>query len=185
MALELMENNTPSLSRARFPAIKGPLSWARLGDFVCDAIRTQLSEAQNEDDIALAASHARVLQGRLQARDRIKGARTTRDLRDTINATVALTAGLLEMVRIRSGDLRPDHDNGARAGVIRQRWVRLKLGTSPFVKQLMEQTVARVLAGSASAGVKALFNRALTHWLPPPPAPVDGTTVEWDSDLDD
>ena len=95
-----------------------------------------------------------------------------------------LTQALGQMAAVRSGTLAPNHDNGARATVIRQKWVRLGLGDSPFVKKLMEETVATVLASSASGGVKALFNRAMATWLPPP-APTDGTTVEWDSDLDD
>ena len=97
----------------------------------------------------------------------------------------ALTKALGEMAAIRSGTLAPNHDNGARATVIRQKWVRLGLGDSPFAKRLMEETVATVLAStSASGGVKALFNRAMATWLPSP-APTEGTKVEWDSDLDD
>ena len=48
----------------------------------------------------------------------------------------------------------------------------------------MEQTVATVLAGNASPGVKAIFARALTPWLPQQVEQKSETKVEWDSDFD-
>jgi hypothetical protein len=185
-ALELLEENDFSnLAHARFPKVKGALSWAKLGEYACDAIKRELVQARDGEDIHEAIEHARILESRLRARDGIKGARTTRDLREAIMNLAALTKALGEMAAIRSGTLAPNHDNGARATVIRQKWVRLGLGDSPFAKRLMEETVATVLAStSASGGVKALFNRAMATWLPSP-APTEGTKVEWDSDLDD
>ena len=184
-ALELLEENGyNSLAHTRFPQIKGPVSWAFLGAYACGAIKRELAQARDGEDFHEVLEHARILESRLRARDSIKGARTTRELRETIINLAVLTKGLGEMVAIRKGKLAPNHDNGARATVIKQKWVRLGLGDSPFVKKLMEETVATVLAGNASGGIKALFNRAMATWLPSP-APTEGTKVEWDSDFDD
>ena len=184
-ALELLEENDfSSLAHARFPKVKGALSWAKLGEYACDAIKRELVQARDGEDVHEAIEHARILESRLRARDSIKGARTTRELREAIMNLAALTKALGEMAAIRSGTLAPNHDNGARATVIRQKWVRLGLGDSPYVKKLMEETVATVLASNTNGGVKSLFNRAMATWLPSP-APTEGTKVEWDSDLDD
>ena len=184
-ALELLEENGyNSLAHTRFPPIKAPVSWASLGTYACDAIKRELVQARDGEDVDEAIEHARILESRLRARDGIKGARTTRELRDAIMNLAALTKALGEMAAIRSGTLAPNHDNGARSTVIRQKWVRLGLGDSPFAKRLMEETVATVLASNTNGGVKSLFNRAMATWLPSP-APTDGTKVEWDSDLDD
>jgi hypothetical protein len=184
-ALELLEENDfSSLAHARFPKVKGALSWAKLGEYACDAIKRELVQARDGEDVDEAIEHARILESRLRARDGIKGARTTRELRDAIMNLAALTKALGEMAAIRSGTLAPNHDNGARSTVIRQKWVRLGLGDSPFAKRLMEETVATVLASNTNGGVKSLFNRAMATWLPSP-SPTEGTKVEWDSDLDD
>ena len=180
----LQENGYNSLANTRVSPIKGPVSWASLGAYACDAIKQELVQARDGDDLHDAVEHAHILESRLQTRDGIKGARTTRELRDAIMNLAALTRALDEMARIRSGDLLPNHDNGARATVIRQKWARLGLGDSPFAKRLMEETVAVVLSSAASGGVKALFNRAMARWLPSP-EPTEGAKVEWDSDLDD
>ena len=185
-ALDLLEENGySSLAHTRFPEIKGPVSWASLAAYACDAIKRELALARNVDDLQEAIEHARILESRLQRRDGVKGARTTLPLRDTITTLTTLTNSLGEMAAIRSGTLQPNHDNASRATVIRQRVLKLKLGDTPWIKRLMEETVASVLASGASAGVKALFTRAMSRWLPSPAPSSEGTKVEWDSDLED
>ena len=85
------------------------------------------------------------------------------------------------MVAIQSGVLEPNYDNAGRATVIRRKVVKLGLGDTPWIKRVMEETVAAVLVSNASGGVKAFFNRAMVSFLPTPP-PTEGTQVEWDSD---
>jgi hypothetical protein len=184
--LDILETNDFStIAHTRFPKVKGTLSWAKLGEYACDAIKRELAAVRDESDLQEAMEHAKALQSRLRVRDNVKGARTTNQLRDAINNLAALTQALFEMIRIRSGALKPDHDNGARATVIKQKWVRLSLGDSPWAKRLMEETVAFVLASNASGGVKSLFNKAVASWLPSPaPSAMDGEKVIWDSEDD-
>ena len=183
-ALELLEaNDFSSISHAHFPQVKGALSWAKLGDYVVETIKKELHTIRSEEDLREAAHHARTLASRLHTRDGVRGARTTRELRDSIGLVASLTKVLMEMERIRSGELQPNHDNGANAQTVRQRWVRLGLGDNPWIKRMVEQTVANVLASGASAGVKSLFTRAAATWLPPPTlSPEDGEQVEWSDD---
>ena len=166
--------------------MKGALSWAKLGEYAVEAIKTELHAIRSEEDLREAAHHARTLASRLHTRDGVRGARTTRELRDSIGLVASLTKVLTEMERIRSGELRPNHDNGANAQTVRQRWVRLGLGDNPWIKRMVEQTVANVLAsGGTSAGVKSLFTRAAATWLPPPTLSAeDGERVEWSDDDD-
>ena len=181
-ALELLEENShSSLAHTRPPPIKGPVSWASVGAYACDVIKRELARARNADDLHEAIEHARILESRLRKRDGVKGARTTLALRDTITNLAALTKALGEMVAIQSGVLEPNYDNAGRATVIRRKVVKLGLGDTPWIKRVMEETVAAVLASNASGGVKALFNRAMASFLPTPP-PTEGTQVEWDSD---
>jgi hypothetical protein len=185
-ALELLEENEyNSLAHTRFPPLKGPVSWAALGTYACDSIKRELASTRDADDLHDATEHARILESRLRKRDSIKGARTTLVLRDTITNLAALTKALGEMVAIRSGTLQANYDNAGRASVLRQRCRNLGLGELPWIKRVMEETVATVLASDASGGVKALFNRAMFHWLPSPAPSTEGTKVEWDSDLED
>ena len=57
------------------------------------------------------------------------------------------------------------------------------LGAAVAEYEAIEEATARVLASSASAGIKAIYTRALAPWLPlqaqPPPA---GVRLTWDDD---
>ena len=182
-ALDLLsETDFANIAHASFPQIRGPVSWAKLGEFVCHEIKRSLAALHTEDDLRDAASHATVLFSRLQARDSVKGARTTRELRDTIMQIAAVMKALTEAHRIYSGSLTPNFESASRISTVRQLWARLGIKDNPWVKGLMEQVVAGVLASDATPGVKAAFNRLLLAWLPPPPS--SGTRVQWDSDDD-
>lgn len=184
-ALELLESNDfSSIANATFPRIKRPLSWAKLGEFACESLKGELSTLRSEDDLADAVHHANSLEDRLKARDAVRGARTTQELRSTILLLSSVATTLAEMHRIRIGKLEPTYDTAGRASVLRQKWGKLGLADNSFVKTLFEQVVATVLAGDSPTGLKAFYTRALSSWLPPPPSPSDGTTVEWDSDVD-
>ena len=180
-ALELLENNDfTNMAHTSFPQIKGPISWAKVGEFACKEVKRNLADLHSEDDLRDVASHATVLLSRLQARDNVKGARTTRDLRDTIMQIASVTKALTEVQRIFTGSLSPSSESASRATMIRQLWARLGIKDNLWVKGLMEHTVGTVLASNASPGIKAAFNRLLLAWHPPPPT--EGTKVQWDSD---
>ena len=184
-ALDLLENNEfTHIAHTPFPLIKGPVSWAKVAEFACNKIKTDLAGLRSEGDLRDAASHATVLLSRLEARDAVKGARTTRELRDTIMQIAALDRSLTEVQRIYAGSLAPNFENASRASTIRQLWARLGVKDNPWVKVLMEHTVATVLASVATPGVKAAFTRLLLAWQPPPPSNA-GTKVQWDSDEDE
>ena len=181
LALELLsDNDFNNLSHQRFPGVKGTPSWAKIGEYAVAEIKRELATARSEDELFDAVHHARSLAARLQARDHVKGARTTQELRLSIKTIASLATALGVMQKIRSGKMQPDHDIGAGATTLRQRWVRLGIADNPWIKTLMEQTVATVLAGNASPGIKAFFTRALTPWLPQDVEQKSGTKVEWD-----
>jgi hypothetical protein len=180
-ALDLLEGTDfTHIAHTPFPQIRGPVSWAKIGDFACDKIKQNLATIRSEDDLRDVASHAIILFSRLQSRDNVKGARITRELRDTVMQIVSLTKSLTEVQRIYVGSLPPSFENASRATMIRQLWARLHIKDSLWLTGLMENTVATVLASNASPGIKAAFNRLLMAWLPPPPSA--GTKVQWDSD---
>ena len=184
-ALDLLENNDfTHIAHTPFPLIKGPVSWAKVAEFACNKIKIDLAGLRSEGDLRDAASHATVLLSRLEARDAVKGARTTRELRDTIMQLASITKALTEVGRIHSGSLSPNFETASRASTIRQLWARLGIKDNAWVKELMEHTVATVLASTATPGVKAAFTRLLLAWQPPPPSN-GGTKVQWDSDDDE
>ena len=183
-ALDLLENNDfTHIAHTPFPQVRGPVSWARVAVFACNKLKIDLAGLRSEGDLRNAASHATVLLSRLEARDAVKGARTTRELRDTILQLASLTNTLTEVRRIFAGALAPNFENASRASTIRQLWVRLNIKDNPWVKEQMEHTVATVLASNATAGIKAAFTRLLLAWQPPPKS-TEGTKVQWDSDDD-
>ena len=169
------------MSHTSFPQIRGPISWAKVGEFACNKIKINLAALRSEDDLCDVANHATILVSRLQARDSVKGARTTRELRDMILQIASLTKALTEVKRIHSGSLSPNFENASRASNIRQLWARLGIKDNLFVEELMEHTVATILASNATPGMKAAFTRLLLVWQPPPPS-TEGTKVQWDSD---
>ena len=184
-ALDLLENNDfTHIAHTPFPQIRGPVSWAKVAEFACNRIKTHLAGLRSEGDLRDVASHATILLSRLESRDGVKGARTTRELRDTIVQIAALARSLTEVQRIYAGSLVPNFENAGRASTIRQLWARLGIKENTWVKELMEHTVATVLASTATPGVKASFTRLLLAWQPPPPSNA-GTKVQWDSDDDE
>jgi hypothetical protein len=184
-ALDLLENNDfTHIAHTRFSLIKGPVSWAKVAEFACNKIKTHLAGLRSEGDLRDVASHATILLSRLEARDGVKGARTTRELRDTIMQIATLTRALTEVRRIHLGSLSPNFETASRASTIRQFWARLGIKENTWVKELMEHTVATVLASTATPGVKAAFTRLLLAWQPPPKS-TEGTKVQWDSDDDE
>ena len=181
-ALDLLENNDfTHIAHTPFPQIRGPVSWAKVAEFACNKIKIDLAGLRSEGDLRDVESHATILLSRLEARDGVKGARTTRELRDTIMQIAALARSLTEVQRIYAGSLAPNFDNASRASTIRQLWARLGIKENTWVRELMEHTVATVLASTATPGVKAAFTRLLLAWQPPPPSNA-GTKVQWDSD---
>ena len=188
-ALELLETNDFSnLAHARFPSVvKGPLSWAKLGEYACNQIKRELANLHSEEELLEIAHAANVLQSRHHKRDTIKGARTTKELRDCIMKIASLLASLEEISGVRSGETTPTFEIASRATTLRQLYARLQIRDSQFIKTMVEQAVARVLASSsASPGLKSAFNRLLLHWLPPPPKTSSGgTKISFDSDDDD
>jgi hypothetical protein len=184
-ALDLLENNDfTHIAHTPFPQIRGPVSWAKVAEFACNRIKTHLAGLRSEGDLRDVASHATILLSRLESRDGVKGARTTRELRDTIVQIAALARSLTEVQRIYAGSLVPNFENAGRASTIRQLWARLGIKENTWVKELMEHTVATVLASTATPGVKAAFTRLLLAWQPPPKS-TEGTKVQWDSDDDE
>ena len=184
-ALDLLENNDFTLiAHAPFPQIRGPVSWAKVAEFTCKTLKIDLSGLRSEEDLREVASHATILLSRLEARDAVKGARTTRELRDAIMQLASITRALTEVRRIHSGSLSPNFETASRVSTIRQLWARLGIKDNAWVKELMEHTVATVLASTATPGVKAAFTRLLLAWQPPPPSN-GGTKVQWDSDNDE
>ena len=184
-ALDLLENNDfTHIAHTPFSLIKGPVSWAKVAEFACNKIKIDLAGLRSDGDLRDVASHATILLSRLEARDGVKGARTTRELRDTIMQIATLTRALTEVRHIHSGSLSPNFEPASRASTIRQLWVRLGIKDNVWVKELMEHTVATVLASTATPGVKASFTRLLLAWQPPPPSNA-GTKVQWDSDDDE
>ena len=185
-ALDLLENNDfTHIAHTPFPQIRGPVSWAKVAEFACRRLKTDLVGLRSRDDLRDVASHATILLSRLEARDAVKGARTTRELRDTILQIASLTRALTEVARVHSGSLSPNFEAASRASAVRQLWSRLGIKDNLWVKGLMEHTVAGVLASSATPGVKAAFTRLLLAWQPPPLPSTEGTKVQWDSDDDD
>ena len=78
-ALQLMASvDFNSIANARFPEIRGPVSWAKLGDFACHALKREFVNIESSAELADAVHYARALEARLQSRDGVKGARTTR-----------------------------------------------------------------------------------------------------------
>ena len=184
-ALDLLENNDfTHIAHTPFPQIRGPVSWAKVAEFACNKIKIDLAGLRSEGDLRDVASHATILLSRLEARDGVKGARTTRELRDTIMQIATLTRALTEVGRIHSGSLSANFETASRASTIRQLWARLGVKDNPWVKGLIEHTVAQVLTSNATPGVKAAFTRLLLAWQPPPPSNA-GTKVQWDSDDDE
>ena len=186
-ALDLMsDNDFQNLAHKRARHIKGTLSWARLADGASRTVADQFLTLRTDDDLRRAVEHAQELYARLQERTGIPHARVTKDQREKINLLYAIATALSELVRVKSGNLKPDYDTAGRASTLRQRYRQLGGGEQPFVRQLMEQVVSKVLATSTSGAVKAVYNRALSHWLPTPPVPAssEGTQVQWDSDDD-
>ena len=183
-ALDLLENNDfTHIAHTPFSLIRGPVSWAKVAEFACNKIKTDLAGLRSEGDLRDVASHATILPSRLEARDGVKGARTTRELRDTIRQIATLTRALTEVRRIHLGSLSPNFETASRASTIRQLWARLGIKENTWVRELMEHTVATVLASTATPGVKAAFTRLLLAWQPPPKS-TEGTKVQWDSDDD-
>lgn len=186
-ALDVMGGNDFSnIANTTFPQIRGPVSWAKLGEYSCNQIIRNLGATRSFEELRNVAESAEILSKRLQARDNVKGARTTQELRNQINLIAGLSAALMEVAQLQAGARAPTFEIASRATTIRQRWSRLKIDDNPFVLQLMEHAVARVLASNASAGIKAAFNRLLLHWLPPPPPTTSsGTRIQFDSDDED
>ena len=186
-ALQLMESQDyNSIASARFPQIKGPVSWAKLGEYACQALKREIGSLDSDSDLDEAVHHARTLEARLKARDDVRGARTTRELRDEILSISSLAKLLGELQSVRMERVPPDHDSGARATVVRQRWSKVVGAPTPWVKQLMEQAVSNVLASNASPGIKSLYTKALATFLRPPASTsARGEQVLWDSDFED
>ena len=186
-ALELMASvDFHNIANARFAEIRGPVSWAKLGDFVCHALKREFAATETSAELTDAVHYARALEARLRARDGVKGARTTRELRDAIASIGALAKLLGELQSVRSEKVTPDHDSGARATVLRQQWSKVVGAPTPWLKRLMEETVAQVLASDATPGVKSLYTKALATFLPPPaPTSPRGEQILWDSDFED
>ena len=54
-ALQLMESaDFYNLANARFPEIKGPVSWAKLGEFVCHALKRELATIESSAELTAA-----------------------------------------------------------------------------------------------------------------------------------
>ena len=160
----LVTNDFANIAHTPFPQIKGPVSWAKVGEFASNKIKADLARLRSEGDLRAAASHSTVLLSRLEARDAVKGARTTRELRDTILQLASLTNSLTEMRRVQSGRLSPNFETASRASAVRQLWSRLGIKENQWVRDLMERTVATVLASDSPPGVKAAFTRLLLAW---------------------
>ncbi len=181
----MQSNDFSGIAHSRFPHLSGPVSWAKLGEFACAQLKHAFAAVRDDSDLKDAVAHANTLAARLQARDRVKGARTTRELREAIMSLSSLASLLDELSDIRSGRKQPTHDSGARATVIRQRWSKAVGVPTPWVKRLVEEAVSHVLASGASAGIKSLYTKAQATFLPPPPSSPRGEQMTWDSDFDD
>ena len=187
-ALDLMsDNDFQNLANKRARHIKGTLSWARLADGASRTIADQLLTLRSEDDLRRAVDHARELHARLQERTGIPHARVTKDQREKINLLHGIATTLSELWEVKSGSLKPDYDTAGRASTLRQRYRLLGSDHQPYIQKLMEQAVSKVLSASSSGATKAVYNRAMSTWLPSPPpstpsSPSSGTKVEWDDD---
>ena len=181
----LRDNDFSNIANARFPKIRGPVSWAKLGEYCCTELIKELGTLRSKQELRDVTDNAKLLSNRLQVRDNVKGARTTQPLRNQITQIAGLTAALMEIAQIQTETSTPTFEMASRATTIRQRWSRLEIKENPWVVQLMEHCVAQVLASNASAGIKAAFNRLLLHWLPPPPTATGGTRIQFDSDDED
>ena len=94
-ALDLLrDNDFTNISHQSFPEIRGPVSWAKVGEFACYRMKRRLAVVRSEDELRDVAGHADALLSRLHTRDSVKGARTTRELRDTIVQIGALMSAL-------------------------------------------------------------------------------------------
>ena len=186
-ALSLLHvNDSTLLSKTRPRFIRGSVTWARLGDMAATEVAQNLLSVQSTAALDRAVDHAQELGNALGARDAVPGARVTTALRHQITLLVGLTKGLDEVSRIREGKLKPNFENAGRANMLRQRWLRIGGGENVWVSQSIEQATAKVLASSTTAGVKSLWTRALSSWLPQVHLPSTGATrVQWDSDDDD
>ena len=184
----LAENDYTNLARERARYIKGSLTWARLASGASNTIRLQLLSVRSDQALDVAVENARELMHRMETREGVNGARITKEIRERINLLAKVAVTLRDLRRIVSGDKATD-DAAGRATMLKQRWNLLDGGENVWVRDLMTKAVAKVLASSAPGHVKSMFNRALQHWLPSPPAsatasPSSGTQVTWDSDED-
>ena len=115
-ALDLMsDNDFQNLAHKRTRHIKGTLSWARLADGASRTVADQFLTLRTDDDLRRAVEHAQELYARLQERTGIPHARVTKDQREKINLLHGTATALSELVRVKSGNLKPDYDTAGRA----------------------------------------------------------------------
>ena len=187
-ALELLgDNSFSNLANHRAKHIKGTLSWARLAEGVIRGIANELMTVRSDYGAQRAIENARELYVRLEARDAVPHVRVTLDVREKIVLLYKAAQTLHELLHMKAGTLEPNYDTAGRAITFKQKWNLLGGKEQPWIRNVMEQAVSKVLADPrATAGMKAMYNRALSHWLPSvaPVSPGEGTSVQWDSDDD-
>jgi hypothetical protein len=180
-ALELMgEQSHAVLVSRKAQFVKGPITWAKLADVCIDALTRELANAtaENTDDIY---ERAQLLHSRLEQRDSVKGARITRENRDGIMRVYDAARSLHQLVRLKSGELKPTFDLASQLTRFRQQWQRLGLEVTPSVLSLVQEAVAKVLL-TGSDGMKIGFSRLLSYWVPPERSEERGEKVEFDDE---
>ena len=183
-ALELLsENRHDVLARKKARHVKGPLTWARIADGAVRTLTADLVGAGSGEDLQDAIARVQELHARMEARDASKLGRITREVRDGVVGLYGVASVLEEMAAVRDGKA-PSFETAGRAASLRGRWNRLGGGANAVVRQLVEACVAHVLTSSATDGMKALYSRALSHWLPVSPAPQEpkGERISFDDD---
>jgi|EP00966_Prymnesium_polylepis_P337148 hypothetical protein len=180
-ALELLgEQSHAPLARRKAQFVKGPLTWAKLADLCIDILTRELADATAEtvDDIY---ERAQQLHSRLEGRDAVKGARITRENRDGILRVYGAARSLHQLVRLKSGDLKPSFELASQLTRFRQQWHRLALEVTPAVLSLVQEAVAKVLT-TGTDGERVAFSRLLAYWVPPERTEERGEKVEFDDD---
>jgi hypothetical protein len=187
-ALEMMggEQTLDAVARKKAKHIKGAITWARLADGVANALTSDVLGLRTEDALREAVERASLLHARLEERDGSKQGRVTHATREAIGLVTGVARVLGELRAVRDGKVTADYETAGRAASLRQRWNRIGGESNGFVRRLMEECVAHVLASDSQSGaVRAVYTRALTQWqAPTPPLASDGEQLTWDSDDD-
>ena len=183
-ALELLsENRHDVLARKKARHVKGPLTWARIADGAVRTLTADLVGAGSGEDLQDAIARVQELHARMEARDAWKLGRITREVVTAWSGCTAWRAcwkrwPLCVTARPRRSRRRGALHRCVGAGIDSE-----AARTRSF-DSWSKRASPHVLTSSATDGMKALYSRALSHWLPVSPAPQEpkGERISFDDD---